>query len=183
MTRHQLEHVIRAAASVSDDDEIFVIGSQSILASAPDARGVLVASMEADVFPKNHPERRELIDGALGEESPFHLTFGCSAQGVGEETAILPDGWRDRVVAVRNANTRGATGWALEPHDLAVGRYAAGREKDRVFLRAAIRERLLDQAALLERLGRTPRLPEERRREIAEQVAADFEAALGTQRR
>jgi hypothetical protein len=30
MTRSQLEHVIRACATIADDDEIVVIGSQSI---------------------------------------------------------------------------------------------------------------------------------------------------------
>ncbi len=28
--------------------------------------------MEADVYPKNHPERSDLIDGSIGELSPFH---------------------------------------------------------------------------------------------------------------
>ena len=37
MTRDQLEHVIRAAATIAVDDEIVVIGSQAILGEYPDA--------------------------------------------------------------------------------------------------------------------------------------------------
>ena len=76
MTRAQLEHVIRAAATIADDDEIIVIGSQAILGQFPDASGALTVSDEADVYPKNLPERADLIDGSIGEGSPFHETFG-----------------------------------------------------------------------------------------------------------
>ena len=34
MTREQLEHLIRAAADIANDDEIVVIGSQAIVAKA-----------------------------------------------------------------------------------------------------------------------------------------------------
>lgn len=37
MTRAQLEHLIRAAAAIADDDSIVVLGSQAILGQYPDA--------------------------------------------------------------------------------------------------------------------------------------------------
>jgi hypothetical protein len=48
------------------------------------------------------PEDRKAdqVDGAIGELSPFHETFGYYAQGVSVATAVLPDGWRDRLVRV-----------------------------------------------------------------------------------
>ena len=52
MKREDLEHLIRAAASVTGDNEIIVIGSQAILGAVPDAAGRLVTSMEADMYPK-----------------------------------------------------------------------------------------------------------------------------------
>ena len=57
MRRAELEHVIRAAAAVAEDDEIVVIGSQAILGQFPDAPDSLLISREADVYPRNHPER------------------------------------------------------------------------------------------------------------------------------
>ena len=90
MTREQLEHLLRAAADIADDDTIVVIGSQAILGQFPDAPASMRVSMEADLWPLHHHERADLIEGAIGELSPFHQTFGHYAQGVGEETALAP---------------------------------------------------------------------------------------------
>ena len=65
MKRAQLEHIIRAACTIADDDELIIIGSQSVLAQFPDAPEELVVSLEADVYPRHHPERAELIEGAI----------------------------------------------------------------------------------------------------------------------
>jgi hypothetical protein len=156
MTRTQLEHIIRAAADIADDDEIVVIGSQSILGAHPTAPASLLVSAEADVFPRNRPERWDLIDGSIGEGSPFHETFGYYAQGVEEGTATLPAGWKDRLVLVCNAGTRFAKGWCLEPHDLVLAKYAAAREKDLRFGKDAIGAGLVGEALLLQRLETMP---------------------------
>ena len=130
MTRDQLEHLIRAAAIIADDDTIVVIGSQAVLGQFPDAPEPMRVSMEADLFPLHHPERADLIEGSIGELSPFHQTFGYYAQGVAEETAVLPEGWRDRLVVVQNENTRGAKGLCLEVHDLLIAKVVAGDEPE-----------------------------------------------------
>jgi hypothetical protein len=155
VTRGQLEHLLRAAADIAEDDEIVVLGSQAILGQFPDAPAVLRVSVEADLYPRNRPERADLIDGTIGELSPFHRQYGYYAQGVGKETAVLPEGWEERLVRVRNERTRGATGLCLEVHDLVVSKAVAGREKDRVFVREVIRHGLVDRATLLDRLTRT----------------------------
>jgi hypothetical protein len=155
MKREDLEHIIRAACDIAADDAIVIIGSQSILGAFPAAPDELLVSDEADVFPVHHPERADLIDGTIGEGSPFHDTFGYYAQGVAEDTAILPRGWRDRLIVVRNANTRDYTGLCLEPHDLVLAKYLAGREKDLRFGRAALAHRLVRADVLLERLAQT----------------------------
>jgi hypothetical protein len=172
MNRRDLEHVIRAAADIADDDEIVVIGSQSILGQYPNAPAALCVSAEADVYPKNKPDRADLIDGSIGEGSPFHDTYGYYAQGVGESTAILPAGWRDRLVAVRNANTRGATGWCLEAHDLVLSKYAAGREKDRRFAVVALAAKLVAEEVLVERLATMP-IDESSRERVRTQIKHD----------
>ena len=155
MKRVDLEHIIRAAAEIADDSEMIVIGSQAILGSFPDAPDDLLVSMEADLYPKNRPERADLIDGSIGEGSPFHDVYGYYVHGVDERTAILPQGWQNRLVEVRNENTRGNTGWCLEPHDLVVAKAVAGREKDLRFMAAAARNGLVEQDTLLARLAET----------------------------
>lgn len=153
MTRAQLEHLIRAAADIADDDEIIVIGSQAILGQFPDAPEPMRVSIEADLFPRNHPERSNVIDGSIGELSPFHETFGYYAQGVGEETALLPHGWQERLITIQNENTRGVKGLCLEVHDLLVSKTIAGREKDFTFLDNAATHRMADPEILLHRLA------------------------------
>ena len=155
MTRGELEHVIRAAGSIAKDDDIVVIGSQAILGQYPDAPDELLISREADVYPMQYRERSDLIDGSIGEGSPFENAFGYYAHGVGEETAVLPDGWRDRLVLVCNENTRYVRGWCLEVHDLAVSKLVAGREKDLDFLAAIVRHRMADLATMGTRLAAT----------------------------
>jgi hypothetical protein len=160
VTREQLEHLIRAAAVIVDDDDIVVIGSQAILGQFPEAPAPMRVSVEADLYPLNHPERADLIEGSIGELSPFHETFGYYAQGVGEETARLPQGWKDRWIVVQNANTRGARGWCLEVHDLLIAKAIAGREKDLSFLNEAARHHMAKVEILLRRLATVEAAPE-----------------------
>ena len=167
MTRVQLEHLIWAAADIADANDIVIIGSQAILGQFPDAPAELLISVEADMTPKNHPERWELIDGSIGELSPFHTTFGYYAQGVEPGTAVLPRGWESRLVPISNANTRGAVGLCLDAHDLVVAKAIAGREKDLTFIEAAARHNLVRSSTLLDRLAETT--VDEARRRAAEQ--------------
>src|SRR4051812_24944821 len=120
MTRGQLEHIIRAAGTIADDNDVVVIGSQAILGQFPDAASELLVSDEADIFPRRHVERSELIDATIGEGSAFQRSFGYYAHRVDETTAVLPEGWRDRLVLVTGENTRFYRGWCLEVHDLAI---------------------------------------------------------------
>jgi hypothetical protein len=152
MTRAQLEHVIRAAADIADANDIVVIGSQAILGQFPDAPASMRVSAEADVYPLQHPERADLIDGSIGELSPFHSTYGYYAQGVSETTAYLPHGWKDRLIVIQNENTRGARGLCLEVHDLLAAKSIAGREKDIDFLSQAAAHGLANRDELLARL-------------------------------
>jgi hypothetical protein len=150
-----------------------VIGSQSILGQFPDAPAPLVESSEADVYPLPDPERADLIDGSIGEGSFFHDTFGYYAQGVSPRTADLPAGWEERLVRVANANTGGVTGLCLEVHDLAIAKYAAGREKDLDFTRVLAAHGMTRKKTLLERLAET-RLDAARRTLAAARIARDF---------
>ncbi|MHB8519283.1 MAG: hypothetical protein ACYDH9_00875 [Limisphaerales bacterium] len=64
----------------------------------PHASEALLVSIETDVFPRHAPDKSVLIDGAIGELSAFHQTFGYYAHGVDETTASLPVGWPERLV-------------------------------------------------------------------------------------
>jgi hypothetical protein len=152
--RDELSHIIRAAARILDDASVVVIGSQSILASYPEVAlpDELTVSIEADLLPLGGDDDADKIDGAIGEGSYFHETFGVYGQGVGVRTAVLPDGWKDRLVPLVDATT-GAVGWCLDPHDLCASKLIAGREKDLDFVEAAVVHRLIDARLVDERLA------------------------------
>jgi len=150
--RADLEHLLRAAGAIVDEEDIVVIGSQAILASFPDAPAELLVSQEADLFPRDAPHKSDVIDGAIGERSPFHNTFGYYAHGVGPETAILPYRWFTRCVKIEGPGTRGVRGWCLSPEDLAIAKLAAGRPKDLSFVAVARGAGLLRPEVVLELL-------------------------------
>lgn len=158
MTRAELEHIIRAAGVILNDRAVIIVGSQSILGKHPDGLPPeATLSREADVLPIDDPygKKADLIDGTIGEESPFHETYGIYGQGVGETTSKLPRGWQDRLVAVHNDNTNNITGYCLEPHDLLIAKYIAGRPKDMVFCSAVVKCRLVDEEVLMRRVQDT----------------------------
>lgn len=156
MTREQLEHIIRACADITNQYEFVIIGSQSILGSVLRPQPVLTVSAEADIYPLHSPELADKIDGAIGEGSQFHQTHNYYAQGVGPETAKLPEGWMSRVVRVQNANTNDRVGYCLEVTDLFLSKAVAGRDKDREFCMALIQ---FGHVELTEALGRVAHMP------------------------
>lgn len=181
MTRSELEHIIRASGAIAAAREIVVIGSQAVLGQYPNAPTVLLASMEADIYPMSRPELAELVDGSIGEGSYFHERFGYYAQGVGPETATLPRGWEQRLIRIDNENTGGIAGLCLEVHDLAISKYVAGRPKDAEFTRELARHRMTKQAILLDRL-RDTKVGEKLRQLVRGRIQRDFSSA-GLRRR
>ena len=164
MTRAQLEHAIRAACSIAGDSELWIFGSQAILGQFPDAPEALRESAECDVTPKNRPEATDKIDGALGELSQFHQTYGFYVHGLSLEAATLPDGWKDRTNKIQNSNTKQYAGHCVEAHDLAASKLVAFRDKDREFVRILLMKDLIHADTLAGRVESLPCSPEERAR-------------------
>jgi len=168
MKLHQLEHIIRAAAAITNENPILVLGSQSILARFPNPPEPLGLSMEADVCPLNAPEKVDEISGAIGEITLFQSTHGYYAHGLPPEACPLPDGWRDRLVVHQSENMPGCTALCLHPDDLACSKLAAGREKDIDFVATMLAHRLVT-VDRLEKLSAL--LPKEEHRLSAERNA------------
>lgn len=156
MRRDQLEHLIRAAGSITQEGDLIIIGSQSILGAFPDAPLAALMSIEADIYPRDRPEAADDIEGALGQHSQFDETHGYHADAVGPETAALPDGWSDRLVPIRNTNTDGVTGWCLDPTDLVAAKLIAGRDKDHDFAAVLLDNDLVQVEILNERITQIP---------------------------
>ena len=82
----------------------------------------------------------------------FHGSFGIYAQGVGETTAVVPDGWRERLVRYESIAAPGVIAWCLELGDLWISKAVAGRDKDHEFCRAVLKLGALDVDELVVRL-------------------------------
>jgi hypothetical protein len=92
MNRRQVEHVVRAAVAITDLAELVVVGSQAALVQHWRLPAAMFRSPELDIHPLAAPTPADLIDGAIGEGSPFHRRFGYDGRGVGPETEKLPEG-------------------------------------------------------------------------------------------
>ena len=150
VNRESLEHVIRAAGAIAETGDLVILGTLSVLGKHPDAPREVLLSEDFDLYPLDDPEKAELIDGTIGEMSPFHDQFGYYAHGVGPDTAVLPAKWRERTVTVRTPGTHGVAGHCLHPADLAVSKLIAGREKDIRFVSDLMRHGLVSEREIQE---------------------------------
>lgn len=155
MNRENLEHLLRAACAITQKNRFLIVGSQAIIGVVDNPPGILGLSMEADLVVWDAPELTDLVEGSLGELSPFHETFGYYAQGVGLETAVLPVGWQERLVPI-SSHTGPALGLALDPADLVVSKLVAGREKDAPFVAAVFEHALTQPEIVRTRLRQLP---------------------------
>ena len=162
MKREEFAHAIRAAGAVLGVREVLVIGSQALHASvAGELPPEASRSVEVDVAAMSDDadgRMADLIDGSIGEASMFHATFGYYAQGVVATTAVLPAGWRERLVRFETPGTSGVVAWCLEPHDLWVSKAIAGRPKDLEFCGTLLDRELVRRDRLRQRLAQVEAL-------------------------
>jgi hypothetical protein len=172
MKKQELDHVLRAAGEITGEKQFIIIGSQSLHGKYPDLPDQIFASVEVDLIAKNHPEKTESLN-FIGVYSRFHETHGYYADPVEENTATLPKGWKARLVNLPPGDTQGVSGLCLDPHDLAVAKYVARREKDIVFTRALATRGIVQKPQLLALLEKTP-IDAEAKERIRGFIETDF---------
>ena len=155
MQRSELEHLIRAAAALTGHTQFVICGGQALHALGEDAPEEMMTLQMADLFVPDDPESTALIGKSLGEMSLFDQKFQYCARAVNQEYVVLPEGWRDRVVAIESPDTAGATGYCLEVHDLAISKLAGGKDADFAFVLGLLQHRLVDEGTLEDRLAAT----------------------------
>jgi hypothetical protein len=160
LRREDFNHVIAAAAAVSGERVFVVIGSQAVLGSVEQPPESMLASMEADIYPRDDPAKAAEIDANLGDGSQFQSTYGYYAHGVGPETAKAPAGWMERLVSVevppRVHQKQAAVALCLELHDLILAKCAAGRGRDWDYAEEALAAGLVDLDQLMSRIADLP---------------------------
>lgn len=173
MKKQQVDHVLRAAGRITGERQFIIVGSQALHGKYPDLADCIMRSAEVDLLAARRPDRTEWL-AAIGVYSPFHEQFGYYADPVSEDTATLPRGWKGRLVGLAPGETEGVRGLCLDPHDLAISKYAAFRDKDLVFTRELARRRILRREQLLSLLEQT-RMAEDLRERVRARIIADVE--------
>ena len=172
MKKQQVDHVLRAAGRITGEKQFIIIGSQSLHGKHPDLADDIVRSAEVDLIAKRDASRTEWLN-VIGQDSEFHEQFGYYADPVDETTATLPKGWKGRLVNLPAGDTEGVRGLCLDPHDLAIAKYAAHREKDVIFTGELARRGIVSQERLLSLLDQTP-IGEDTRDRIRTYITKDF---------
>lgn len=175
MKKQQVDHILRAAGEITGEKQFLIVGSQSLHGKYPDLADEIVVSAEVDLIAKKNPDRTEWLN-YIGQYSQFHETHGYYADPVDETTSTLPKGWKARLVNLPAGDTAGVRGLCLDPHDLAIAKYVARREKDITFTRELARRGITVQDKLLELLEKTP-IDSSARERIRSYIAADFQTA------
>lgn len=176
MKKRQVDHVLRAAGRITGRKQFLIIGSQSLHGSHPDVADQLLPSIEVDLIVWDHPDLTELLN-EIGVDSPFHQLNGYYADPVDADTATLPRSWQMRLLPLAPGDTGGVVAQCLDPHDLAIAKYVARREKDRVFTRELARRGLIKRDFLLTLLDETEVTTEVRER-IRADIAEDFKSTI-----
>lgn len=166
MNRDEFAQAIRTACAHLGEPYVVVFGSQSILGSYDSSALPLEASLsrEVDISPGSAfatgvdvDDKLSVLDVFVGEDSPFHDMHGVFVEGIHKDTVVLPHGWDNRLVHFTASDVAGAeygrTGLCLDPVDLCVSKCIAGRDKDRTFVSALVRDGIIDPADVLERIS------------------------------
>lgn len=169
-TEDDLHRAVRVVSRHFKTDTVFIIGSQSILLERPDAPAILRTSGEIDAYPGNiqawearHPEAlaSEEINALFGQGSRFHVAFGFYIDGVDEETAKFPPGWRNRA-SEKTVLDDGKTILVIAPclDDLIVSKLQRLAPKDKEFIRACQQMQPLNLERIKQRLRNSSPRPE-----------------------
>ncbi len=170
-TFEDLVETVKAIARLFNTDKVFIIGSQSILLSWPDAPAILRTSGEIDAYPGNakiweitrknldpddEPEASEEINALFGEGSTFHKEHGFYIDGVDENTARLPKDWTKRVIQKEiEVDGRKVLAVAPCPEDVIVSKLARLAAKDKEFVEVYHAARPLNAELIVERVKAT----------------------------
>ena len=159
MNREKIAHLLRAIAGVTGETKLALVGSATVLLRAKNIPAAMLNTNEIDVFSPNAPDEElfvDLVSGSLGRGSQFDRTFNYFGDGVTSRTAKMPSDWRERAKIVDVPTVQGIEVLVPDLNDIALAKMMAWREKDRDWLQAGVRSKILDLDAMRARLASLP---------------------------
>jgi len=174
LRRSEIDHILRAAASLTGYTRFVMIGTGAVIATARYVPVTMMQTGEIDIYAEEAADPvwiSDLIDGSIGRDSQFHRTFGYYGDGVSPSTAIMPSDWRSRAVEYVTPDGL-ATAVCPSADEIAIAKLCAWREKDQAWLREAFRSGVAkaDRVAALLQAELTAEAPAPD--ELARRVAA-----------
>ena len=96
--RHeQVAHLVRAAAGITNESTLVLLGTGAVIAQLKAPPPELTATRKVDLYTPGVPDpaaMSRLIDATIGEGTRFDGLFGYFAHGAEQDAAILPHDWR-----------------------------------------------------------------------------------------
>jgi hypothetical protein len=180
MNRAEFETLLCRAGRIAKDWDFFLIGSQALRGICSAIPRDFPKTIEADLYPRHHPQAWGQLRDELGKRSKFFKQHGYYMDCVDPGLATLPDGWTERLIPFRTPRTGGVTAWCLDPHDLFAAKLAAWRVKDQLFLAAMLRHKFARPAVVKNRVAELPVSAAHKREMLAalEQLVAENRRAL-----
>jgi hypothetical protein len=152
MTKSQLENLLRRAGEIARDRDFFLTGSQALRGICKTIPKDFPVTIEADLYPRHHPEAWAILRAQLGQTSRFFNREGYYLDCTDPALSTLPEGWIERLVPFRTPRTGGVTAWCLEPNDLFIAKLNAWRPKDRRYLLAMLGHKFVKPSSVTKRL-------------------------------
>ena len=153
MKRDDLRRLFAQARKLCGETDFVVFGSLAALGHAGKIPPRMAMSVDVDAFGKHEPARIFELAGALGEGSRFQAENGYYLDPISPRVATLPEGWERRLV--RRELEPGLNVWFLEPNDAAVSKYARMEPRDREWIRAGLKARILSLPMIESRFRQT----------------------------
>ena len=155
MNREQLYALLVQARTQVHHTEFVIVGSLAILGSVGKPPSTMVMSIDVDTYLKNDPQRTGELVEALGQGSAFEDEFGYYLDPVSPNLPSFPEGWQDRLVLLDFGDIQA---FFVDANDVAVSKYMRGEERDLRWLRAGLKDKLLNMDIIERRIASAPAL-------------------------
>jgi hypothetical protein len=159
MRRKSIDHILRAAAEVTNNKRFVLVGSAALIARAKHVPLNMMYTPEIDIYAPDADDvelASELIDGSIGQGSQFHSQFGYYGDGVSPATAKMPTDWSERATEYHGEECPGIVALVPEENDLALAKLSAWRDKDQAWLIEGLKAGVLSLAQMAARIDRMP---------------------------
>lgn len=151
MRKEQLFDLVRRVSKLTNISEPKIVGSHSLFAVTDRVPAIVSQSVEADfLLSEGGIAAIQIVNNELGVTSNFYDNYGYHADGLGLATVVLVPGWQERLQPLKDESGN-VVAQCLEPHDVAVSKLMAGREKDFTFINALLDRQFISLETLIER--------------------------------